>query len=396
MIADKKRDFARAEHYYLTALRHDSRNPDLLGDLGYSYLLQGRREESERYLLAATRIDPTHSKALHNLSLLYAMNGDYDRSFDALRRAVGESEARVKIARLFPNGRPAATDGETMIATFEPSTPRGRAACRRRSGPCRPQRRRASASRTLAGGKRDTNALSMQRDRSPRCASAPTRPRAGRESVQACQPAAYRTARSTSVCGDRPRRRRQPLRSSRLPSPAPVEANPASHAAASQARRPCTRARAGDRLRHVGSAGRSGRRSAGIDAAVAACRLGVATTQAAGRILVRRRASPGPKAPHAVATGIVPTSANAAASPHDRQEDTLSEYEAELRKEQPVSGGRTQSNAGPAREPLVAERARSGSSGSANPHGGADAAAGPLRRRASASHPAARQSGSAV
>ena len=51
VIADKKHDFARAEHYYLTALRHDIRNPDLLGDLGYSYLLQGRREESERYLV---------------------------------------------------------------------------------------------------------------------------------------------------------------------------------------------------------------------------------------------------------------------------------------------------------------------------------------------------------
>ena len=111
VIADKRRDFARAEHYYLTALRHDSRNPDLLGDLGYSYLLQGRREESERYLLAATRLDPSHAKALHNLSLLYAMSGDYDRSFDALRRAVGESEARVKIVRLFPNGRPARPTG---------------------------------------------------------------------------------------------------------------------------------------------------------------------------------------------------------------------------------------------------------------------------------------------
>jgi len=93
VLADKKHDFARAENYYLTALRHDGRNPDLLSDLGYSYLLQNRREESERYLLAATRIEPSHAKALHNLSLLYAMSGDYDRAFDALRRAVGESQA---------------------------------------------------------------------------------------------------------------------------------------------------------------------------------------------------------------------------------------------------------------------------------------------------------------
>jgi hypothetical protein len=121
VIADKKHDFSRAENYYLMALHRDERNPDLLGDLGYSYLLQGRREESERCLLTATRIDPSHAKALHNLSLLYAMSGDYDRSFDALRRAVGDSEARVKIARLFPNGHPSATDGDAMIASFQPS-----------------------------------------------------------------------------------------------------------------------------------------------------------------------------------------------------------------------------------------------------------------------------------
>ncbi len=87
VIADKKHDYARAEHYYLTALQREPRNPDLLSDVGYSYLLQGRREDSERCLMAATRLDPSHAKALHNLSLLYAANGDYDRAFDALRRA---------------------------------------------------------------------------------------------------------------------------------------------------------------------------------------------------------------------------------------------------------------------------------------------------------------------
>ena len=48
------------------------------------------------------------------------MNGDYDRSFDALRRADGESEARAKIARLFPQGRPQASDNEAVVASFQP------------------------------------------------------------------------------------------------------------------------------------------------------------------------------------------------------------------------------------------------------------------------------------
>jgi Flp pilus assembly protein TadD len=120
VIADKQHDYARAEHYYLTALHREPRDADLLSDLGYSYMLQGRRGESERCLTAATQLDPSHGKALHNLSLLYAANGDYDRSFDALRRAVGDSQARIKIATLFPNGRPQSNDKEAVVASFQP------------------------------------------------------------------------------------------------------------------------------------------------------------------------------------------------------------------------------------------------------------------------------------
>jgi len=123
VLADRKHDFATAEAHYLAALRRDRNNPDLLSDLGYSYLLQGRRQESERYLLAATRLNPKHDKALHNLSLLYAMLGDYDRSFAVLRQAVGESQARIKIAEIFPNGRPVSRSGEVVVASFDPPTP---------------------------------------------------------------------------------------------------------------------------------------------------------------------------------------------------------------------------------------------------------------------------------
>ena len=123
VLADRRKDFATSEALYLTALRSDGKNPDLLNDLGYSYFLQGRRQESERWLLAATQINPTHERALRNLSRLYAAMGDYDRSLEALKRAVGAAEARIQIARLFPNGRPEVADGDTVIASFEPWTP---------------------------------------------------------------------------------------------------------------------------------------------------------------------------------------------------------------------------------------------------------------------------------
>ena len=72
----------------------------------------------------------------------------------------------------------------------------------------------------------------------------------------------------------------------------------------------CDAWRWGEWFRCSGSAGRSGRRSAGINAAVAARRLCVAATQAACCILVRRRGVAAPN-PHAVPTGIVRTGANA-------------------------------------------------------------------------------------
>lgn len=122
ILADRRGDFATSEKCYLKALKREPDNPDLLSDLGYSYLLQGRYAESERCLLAATRLNPLHHKALDNLSLLYAKLGDRDRAFEMLKRSVGETEARVRMAQLFPQARPVAPDDETIVASFAPSS----------------------------------------------------------------------------------------------------------------------------------------------------------------------------------------------------------------------------------------------------------------------------------
>jgi len=58
--------------------------------------------------------------------------------------------------------------------------------------------------------------------------------------------------------------------------------------------------------------------------------------------------------------------------------DALSEYEVELRKKSAIlSGGRTQSNAGATREPLIAPRSDLGWDGSDNPHSATDDASVP-------------------
>jgi Tfp pilus assembly protein PilF len=121
VLADRRGDFATSEKYYLTALKREPNDPDLLSDLGYSYLLQGRATESERCLLAALRANPRHQKAHDNLSLLYAKQGDRDRAFEIAKRSVGEAEARDRLGQLTPPAHPAVREEDTVTASFAPA-----------------------------------------------------------------------------------------------------------------------------------------------------------------------------------------------------------------------------------------------------------------------------------
>ena len=337
VLADKKGDFARAEHYYLTALRHDGRNPDLLGDIGYSYLLQGRRQESERYLLAATQIDPTHSKALHNLSLLYAMNGDYDRSFDALRRAVGENEARVKIARLFPNGRPGSSNGDEMVASFEPS-PSGDV----NSASGLP----VSAEAPVSKASEPSPAASLTE---PVATTTPAAPAA--TAPQPANPSGMPTGRiPDSQINDAFAaidRDAAPNSAAPSTSPPPPTTNPAAAATASQAS-PST------------GSGTNAFDTADLQAPPGSNPL---ASMPMWSPAPSNSSSPKPpaeylfdvdpvpaKTPQAVPLNVVPTSGNAPSATD--QEDMLSEYKAALRKDQAANGARTQSNVGGARTSL--------------------------------------------
>jgi hypothetical protein len=357
VLADKKGDFARAEHYYLTALRHDGRNPDLLGDVGYSYLLQGRRQESERYLLAATQIDPTHSKALHNLSLLYAMNGDYDRSFDALRRAVGENEARVKIARLFPNGRPGSSNGDEMVASFEPS-PSGNV----NSASGLP----VSAEAAVSKASEPSPAASLTE---PVATTTPTTPAA--TASQPANPSGTPAGRiPDSQINDAFAaidRDAAPNSAAPSTSPPPPTTNPAAAATASQAP-PST------------GSGTNAFDTTDLQAPPGSNPL---ASMPMWSPAPSKSSPPKPpaeylfdvdpvpaKTPQAVPLDVVPTSGNAPATTD--QEDMLSEYKAALRKDQAANGARTQSNVGGAHEPLVAEPPKTAQAGSPNSQSGVD------------------------
>lgn len=124
VIADKQHDFPAAEKHYLTALRINDTEPNLLSDLGYSYLLQQRYAESEKFLKRAVEIQPAHSKALNNLGLLYGKMGDYEKCLTAFRKTGNQAEAEAKVAGLFPLGPPPSTtepfNGPSRLAASQP------------------------------------------------------------------------------------------------------------------------------------------------------------------------------------------------------------------------------------------------------------------------------------
>jgi Flp pilus assembly protein TadD len=109
-IADQDQpqpDFARAERHYLAALQQRPNDANLLNDLGYSYLLQERFDQSELYLRTALKSDKSHQLALRNLGLLYSKQGDYDSALEMFRLIGSEADAQAIMASLFPQGPPA-------------------------------------------------------------------------------------------------------------------------------------------------------------------------------------------------------------------------------------------------------------------------------------------------
>jgi Flp pilus assembly protein TadD len=337
VLADKQHDYARAEHYYMTALRREPRDPDLLSDLGYSYLLQGRRQDSERCLNAATQLDPSHAKALHNLSLLFAMNGDYDRSFDALRRADGESEARAKIARLFPQGRPQASDNQAMVASFQPMSAEGAQpapgnGAEATSPASQPAATTAAASTSAAppsANPRGLNGRIPDSEINDRFAAIDHETEPTPPSTSTSQPAATNPP--------------QPAAAANGFNSAPVQAAPGADPMASMP---------------LWSPGGSSSQTRKTPAAFEFGDAPSAPTQPQ---------TADPQRPRVVATDITPAE-DATKSPTIlSRRDALSAFDAELQKEKVASGGRSESNGAATRGPLSVDRTQDPTSNAGDP-----------------------------
>lgn len=106
VIADQQRDTRAADQHYAQALAMTRKDSDLLHDVGYSHLLRGNLDESERYLKEALEVNSFNQRASEHLGQVYARQGKYDAALAQFRQCATEREAQQMLAQAFPNGRP--------------------------------------------------------------------------------------------------------------------------------------------------------------------------------------------------------------------------------------------------------------------------------------------------
>jgi Flp pilus assembly protein TadD len=100
MIADLNRHWSESEYHYKQALRRNPRDAGLLNDLGYSYILQNRFSEADRYLNEALKVNPQHEKAQENLAMLALRQGDRAAAEHRLSQLYPIGTAKQHLARL--------------------------------------------------------------------------------------------------------------------------------------------------------------------------------------------------------------------------------------------------------------------------------------------------------
>ena len=113
-IGDQEGRFEDAEYHYLRALA-SGRNANLLSDLGYSYMQQGKLDRARETLLKALEHQPDHRMAIINLGAVYAWSGDQEGALAWLRQ-VGTQQQAVASLNDILRTRPPGVGGGTQIA----------------------------------------------------------------------------------------------------------------------------------------------------------------------------------------------------------------------------------------------------------------------------------------
>ncbi len=129
IIHDLNREYAKAEPHYLAALEALQTDAAIIGDLGYSYLLQNRLAEAQRYLERSHELDPTLPNVVNNLGILYAQQGSWAQSERMLSQVLTPDEVRAAMLQWgMPPGQtvstpPAVTPGGSAQPQLGERTP---------------------------------------------------------------------------------------------------------------------------------------------------------------------------------------------------------------------------------------------------------------------------------
>lgn len=115
IVADLQHDYPTAEFHYKQALSANPSDPDLLNDLGYSYVLQNRFAEASNYLNRVLQISPQHERAKVNMALMSLKRGNRPEAQQILGSVYSPADAQATLAKL----------DESLQAMQVPAMPNG-------------------------------------------------------------------------------------------------------------------------------------------------------------------------------------------------------------------------------------------------------------------------------
>lgn len=97
VIAAREGQWDKSREHFTEACRLEPRNSEVLGDLGYALYLQHQLPDAEQCLLAAVEANPQNKAAQNNLGIVLGVQGKYEQSLAAFRRAVPDAEAHANL-----------------------------------------------------------------------------------------------------------------------------------------------------------------------------------------------------------------------------------------------------------------------------------------------------------
>lgn len=100
VIADLSRNFPEAERHYAQALQRTPNDPQLLHDIGYSYLLQDQPQQAIPYLERSVELAPGFEMASRKLADAYVRTRQTDLAQRTLARLVPAAQVQDELNRL--------------------------------------------------------------------------------------------------------------------------------------------------------------------------------------------------------------------------------------------------------------------------------------------------------